>query len=441
MQTVYGGAHLFKADTAPKMGRMAFAALTEYAKDALEFAQVLDLPGTRALRLSPEEYTRAEERFLRDEASVQRSEPALWLALSVFHRVNSKLKREGVEDFRIDFEDGFGSRPDSEEDEVALAAARETARGLRDSTLPPYIGIRIKSLGDETRLRALRTLDLYLAELSSLTKGLPPNFVVTLPKITSLEQVATFARVLDTLESKLKLAKGSLKFEVMIETTQSLIDGSGRFVVPLFQGVARGRLVGAHFGVYDYTAGVEITAAHQSMDHPACDFARGLMKIGFAGQPVFLSDGATNVMPVGPHRASTAAPLTQAEENANRAAVHRAWKVNYDHVRHSLRQGFYQGWDLHPNQLPIRYAACYSFFLEGLEAATARLKSFMAKAAQATLLGEVFDDAATGQGLLNFFLRAHNCGAITQEEVLKTGLSWDDVTSRSFLKILERRRQ
>ena len=98
--------------------------------------------------------------------------------------------------------------------------------------------------------------------------------------------------------------------------------------------------------------------------------------------------------------------------------MHRAWRLHAEHVRHSLVTGFYQGWDLHPAQLPSRYAAVYAFFLEGLDAASERLTNFVQKAAQATLVGDVFDDAATGQGLLNYFLRAMNCGAITEEEAV-----------------------
>ena len=70
-----------------------------------------------------------------------------------------------------------------------------------------------------------------------------------------------------------------------------------------------------------------------------------------------------------------------------------------------------------------------------------RLRNFVQKAAQATLVGEVFDDAATGQGLLNYFLRAVNCGAITEEEALeRSGLTLEELRGRSFVKILESRR-
>jgi hypothetical protein len=209
----------------------------------------------------------------------------------------------------------------------------------------------------------------------------------------------------------------------MIETTQCLLGPDGRSMLPLLLDAAKGRLTGAHFGTYDYTAGNEITAAFQRMRHPACDLAKHMMKLAFAGTGLWLSDGATNVMPVGA-----------------RSVVHAAWRLHADDVRHSLVNGFYQGWDLHPAQLPSRYAAVYGFFLEGLPAATERLSNFVSKAAQATLVGDVFDDAATGQGLLNFFLRGLACGAITEEEALATGLTLDELRGRSFVKILRGRR-
>ena len=197
----------------------------------------------------------------------------------------------------------------------------------------------------------------------------------------------------------------------------------------------------AHFGTYDYTASLNITAAHQHMLHPACDFARHVMQVALAGTGVWISDGATNVLPIAPHRKFKRS-MTRRELAENRSAVHGAWKLHYEHVRHSLANGYYQGWDLHPAQLPTRYAALYAFFLEGLEAASVRLRAFVAKAGQATLVGDVFDDAATGQGLLNYFLRAWGCGAITEREAVeKSGLTLEELRSRSFVKILKARRE
>lgn len=225
----------------------------------------------------------------------------------------------------------------------------------------------------------------------------------------------------------------------MIETTQSVIGPDGRSSIPAFAQAAKGRCTGAHFGTYDYTASSSITAQYQSMIHPACDFAKQFMKVGLAGTGIFLSDGATNIMPVGPHRAEAGSSLSALEQEENIQAVHTAWKTAYEHIRHSLYTGFYQGWDLHPAQFPVRYAACYAFFLEGFDETAARLKNFIEKAAKATLTSNVFDDAATGQGLLNYFLRAYNCKAINEAELLKSGLTLDEIKLRSFAKIIEKR--
>ena len=51
----------------------------------------------------------------------------------------------------------------------------------------------------------------------------------------------------------------------------------------------------------------------------------------------------------------------------------------------------------------------------------------------------MFDDAATGQALVNFFSRAWSSGAITPVELQETGLSPDDLQGGSFLQILANR--
>ncbi len=401
VHTVYGGAHLFKADIASRLGSLALRALEDYAPTPADLAAAIGL---------------------RED-----------LSATIHTRVVERLRREPVEDFRADFEDGYGSRPDAEEDGHAEAAAREMATGQAAGSLPAFTGIRIKPFTEELRQRSLRTLDLFLTTLVRETGGrLPEGFVVTLPKVTIPEQVAALADLFDLLEPALGLPAGALRLEIMIETPQSILR------LPSLPVAGRGRCVAAHFGTYDYTAACNITAEHQSMTHPVCDFAKHSMQVAYAGTGLWLSDGATNVLPVPPHRG---AQLTAAQIAENRAVVHRAWRLHAEHVRHSLVGGFYQGWDLHPAQLVTRYAALYAFFLEGLDAASDRLRNFVQKAAQATLVGEVFDDAATGQGLLNYFLRAVNCGAITEEEALeRSGLTLEELRGRSFVRILERRR-
>jgi citrate lyase beta subunit len=422
VHTVYGGAHLFKSDTPQRLGALALRSLEQFAPDAPTLA--------RAVGLLPDD-ERTED------------EPAGLLARTIYERVEEKLRREPVEDFRIDFEDGYGNRPDAEEDGHAEAAAREVARALEAGTLSPFIGIRIKPFTEELRARSLRTLDIFLSTLVSESGGqVPPNFVVTLPKITVPEQTSALAHFFDLLEPQLGLAPGTLKMEMMIETTQAIISRRGAINLPLLLAAARGRCTAAHFGTYDYTAACNITAQYQHMMHPACDFAKHMMQVSFAGTGIWLSDGATNIMPVAPHRATDGSLLTPAQTDENRRTVHRAWRLHYEHVQHSLRGGFYQGWDLHPAQLPTRYAAVYTFFLESLDAASARLRNFVEKAAKATLVGDVFDDAATGQGLLNYFLRAINCGAIREDEALQlSGLTWTELRSGSFMKILKERQR
>lgn len=438
VHTVYGGAHLFKAGTAARMGAIALRHLHEYAPDFAAFARALELPDCAELPHAVKECHDLEKRAIEAPETLRREQPAAWLAYTVYRRVIDKLRREPVEDFRIDFEDGFGYREDTEEDEEAMRTAVEVAEDFATGSLPPFIGIRIKSLTDELKERAIRTLDIFLTTLLERTAGqLPDNFVITLPKITLPAQVQAAAELAVLLEQKLGLEPGKLRFELMIETPQAIIGPQGEIALPKLLAAGEGRIVAAHFGVYDYTAGCNITAAHQSIDHPACDFARHVMQVALAGTGVWLSDGATNIMPVPLYRATDArAPLSAAQSEANRRAVHEIWRLNFRHIRRSLQHGFYQGWDLHPAQLPLRYAAVYTFFLTGFDSAAQRLRHFIARAAQATLVGEVFDDAATGQALLNYFVRALNCGAITEAEAQQTGLTSAELHSRSFLKIL-----
>jgi citrate lyase beta subunit len=415
VHTVYGGAQLFRADTTRKLGELALESMHRYSGgDGVAFARSAGFLTEAQLA----------------EAAGQK------LSATIYERVLRKLEHEPIEDFRIDFEDGFGARPDREEDETAIAAARQVALGMQKGTLPPFLGIRIKSLSEEWKLRAIRTLELFIDTLLSETGALPANFVVTLPKITIAEQARTLVRMFELLERRHRLPAGSLRMEIMIEITQALLGPDGRSPLPELLAACEGRCSGAHLGTYDFTASCNITASEQRMDHPWCDLAKGMMVLAYAGTGVFLSDGSTNVLPVEQHHGET---LTPTELRENRAAVHAAWRLSQRHIRHSLVGGFYQGWDLHPAQLPVRYATCYAFFLEGFTQAADRLRNFVEKAAQATLVGDVFDDAATGQGLLNYFLRALNCGAIDSASLALTGLAKEEFALRSFAKILAAR--
>jgi len=438
VHTVYGGANLFKSDTTVKMGEVALRNLQTYAPDFVTLAKALQLYGHEHLPHSAKDIAYLENKLGKMKEAERKNETA-WLSYSVYNKIIQKLKREAVEDFRVDFEDGFGNRPDAEEDETAVNAANELAVGMKNKTISPFIGIRIKPFTEDLKARGIRTLDIFLTTLLEKTNGvLPDNFVVMLPKVTIPEQVITLVRLFEIIEKKNKLAPGTLKMETMVEATQIIMDEEGRNPLMKIIRASEGRCIAAHFGTYDYTASCGITAKYQTMSHQVCDFAHHMTKVALGSTGIFLSDGATNVMPIGPHRGEN---LTYEQLAENRESVHNAWRIGFQHTTHSLINGFYQGWDLNPAQLPMRYAATYNFFLSSYDDAVFRLKTFVERAAISTLTGDIFDDAATGQGLLNFFLKAMNCGAITEEETLATGLTLDEIHSRSFYRILQNRRK
>lgn len=436
VHTVYGGAHLFKSTTAASLAKVALNAFLEYAPNFVVLAHALELPGHETLPKAKRSVDALVKKYQQQSPKTRKAQTG-WLAYEVYQKVIAKLEREAVEDFRIDFEDGFGNRSDEEEDNVAVFTAREVAIGMENKTLPPFIGIRIKPFTEELKERSLRTLDLFLTTLLKKTKGaLPDNFIVMLPKVTIPEQIKALVRFYRIIEKRFGLPKGTLKMEIMVETTQVIMDEAGTNPLRRLIKASKGRCIATHFGTYDYTASCNITAKYQTMDHPVCDFAHHMTKVALAHTGIWLSDGATNIMPVGPHKGES---LSLKQKKENREIVHRAWKQGYDHIRHSLWNGYYQGWDLHPAQLPMRYAAVFTFFLESYDDACMRLQAFMQKAAQANLTGDIFDDAATGQGLLNYFLKALNSGAITEEEVEASGLTLEEIQTRSFVKILKMR--
>jgi citrate lyase beta subunit len=363
VHTVYVPADRMAAGLPADWGKQALAALEEHAGSAAALAAATGI----------------------DPALVDQVLPG----------VLAKLEREPVEDLRVDFEDGYGQRPPADEDAHALAAARALAGALAAPAAPPCTGLRIKCLEAPTRRRGLRTLDLFLGALLE-EAGLPEGFVVTLPKATDVRQVEAMALVCGLLEEAHGLARGRLRFEIQVETPQSILGADGTATVARMVQAAGGRCSGLHFGTYDYSAACGIAAAYQSMEHPAADHAKAVMQVAAAGTGVRLSDGSTNVLPVG-----------------DTAAVHAAWRLHARLVRRSLERGYWQGWDLHPAQLPTRYLATYAFFREGLPAAAARLWAYVGRTG-----GGVLDEPATAQALAGFVARGLDCGALTEAEVV-----------------------
>jgi citrate lyase beta subunit len=315
--------------------------------------------------------------------------PPLPFASALADRVRAKLATEPIEDLRIDFEDGYGVRADDQED----AAVKNAVAVLGDGPRPPFAGIRIKSLEAATRHRALRTLDLFL----SLHQQ---PFTITLPKVSGTDQVAAMVRLCELLERGYGPAAGRLTFEIQVELPAAVLGADGGATVARLITAAEGRCTGLHYGTYDYSAAAGVAAAYQAMDHPVADYAKAVMQAAAAGTGVRLSDGSTNILPVGTD-----------------VAVRDGWALHYRLVRRSLERGFYQGWDLHPAQLPTRFAATYAFFADGRDAAVARLRRYLDRQS-----GGILDEPATAKALAGYLLRGLDCGALddvgfTREEL------------------------
>ncbi|MBO0840179.1 MAG: aldolase [Sciscionella sp.] len=359
VHTVYVPANRYRADVCRAWGARALAVLDEHAE---LFAELVDDPGLVDL-------------------------------------VRDKLAREPIEDLRIDFEDGYGTPSNAVEDADVVTAARALASTIVDGVAPPFRGIRIKSFEAATRRRGLRTLASFVHGLVDAGAGVD-GFVITLPKVSSVDQVEAMGYACAQLERATGVDR--LRFEIQVETPQSIVGPDGTALVARMVHAAEGRCVGLHFGTYDYSAYCGIAAEYQSMTHPAAEHAKLVMQAAAAGTGVRLSDGSTNVLPVG-----------------DADAVRAGWRLHLSLVRRSLEHGFYQGWDLHPAQLPTRFAATFAFYRDGLARATARLRDYLGKTRSA-----IADEPATVRALADYVLRALHCGAVDAPWVeARTGLS------------------
>ena len=329
------------------------------------------------------------------------------LAEQVAPRVVAKLDEEPVEDLRLDFEDGYGPRPEEEEDADAVRTAQALSTAVGEGTAPPFVGIRFKCLEAATRRRGLRTLDLFLTALLE-SGGMPDGLRLTLPKVSTATQVEVLVAACAVFESRAGLPPGTLGFEIQVETPPLILGRDGRAEIAAALHAGAGRVTGLHYGTYDYSASLEVAAEQQSMAHPAADHAKQVMQVAAAGTGVQLSDGSTNVLPVG-----------------DAAAVRHAWQLHYGLVRRSLERAYYQGWDLHPGQLPTRYLATFAFYREGFDRAAARLAAYVGR-----VQGGVMDEPATARALARYLARGLSCGAVEESEVqTSTGLSGTELTA------------
>ncbi|MFG1696539.1 DUF6986 family protein [Nonomuraea sp. NPDC049309] len=347
VHTVYVPADRFSAGTVAAWGDEASSLVKAHLSGPREVAEVFGLPDAQAA--------------------------------AVHEKVLRKLATEPIEDLRIDFEDGYGVRGDAAEDEHAARAAESVAAMHASGSLPRRWGLRVKSFADGDPARSVRTLRRFLSGVTAGAGELPAGFVVTFPKVLMEAYLGQFAGVLAELEGEFG---APLAFEMQVEAPQTLAFLRGDLNESL-----GGRLSAAHFGVFDYTAAVGLPPQEQRLDHPACDHARHVMQTAFAGTGVELSDGSL-----------AAAPASERTQD-----VHALWRRHAALVRHSLRHGFYQGWDMHPSHLVSRFATVYAFHLEHYDSYRERVLAWEERRAAG---GGVMDEPATIRTLAAALRRA-----------------------------------
>jgi citrate lyase beta subunit len=390
VHVLYGGAQLFSEATFPKISRLANEAFHFAAPDAASLSALVGRNWSKE--------------FSGD----------------IFARVSAKLAREPLEDYRIDFEDGYGVRPDEEESRHAIEVATTVVKLAKSQAAPRSIGIRVKPLSTAAMRRSLTTLSVFMSQFAAVGgRGCGLKFlIITLPKVTSAEQVTTMVDILEAYEQEFGFSSGFFRLEILIESPEAFLSIDGTIPIPSFIAAARGRCQSIHFGIYDFTSSLGIGSAGQSIDHLACDFARMWMQVAAGLAPgLGLSDGIISRLPLPPKEKTT----------SSLADFQEAWRYNYTQMTRSLTLGYYQGWDLHPAQIPVRHVANHVFVLQEFAGAAARLKTFLHKASQASHVAGVFDDRASVLGLLNFFERAMVAGILTTSEISAAGVDLEAV--------------
>ncbi|EXG80205.1 DUF6986 family protein [Cryptosporangium arvum] len=319
-------------------------------------------------------------------------------------RVRVKLAAEPIEDLRVDFEDGYGYRPDADEDADAQKAGQALAALAGREGAPFTLGLRVKSMEARDRRRGVRTLDLVVGALvgarpdgPELPPVIPGEFVVTLPKVSSVAQVEAMLSVIDAIEAGNRLTAGTVRLELQIELPSAIQGPDGVATVANLVRAAGTRCAGVHYGTYDYSAALGVAAAFQTLEHPVADHAKAVMLLAAVQAGVPAVDGSTNVMPTG-----------TADE------VRAAWANHARLVRRSLERAYYQGWDMHPGHLVTRYLATYVFFRDALPAAVTRLTTYLGRSSEGS---SVVDEPATARALSAVILRGLDCGAFTDDEV------------------------
>ena len=369
VHTVYVPADRFDADTPATWGREALRLLDQFAPSSEALASAVGFTSERVAQ--------------------------------VYDRVRAKLADEPIEDLRVDFEDGYGRRAEGVEDADLARTLAAYESQLADGTRPVWWGIRFKAFEGPTRERGVRTLVQFLER--TCTGGVvPAGLTLTLPKVTSVDQIRAMARALDRIEAALGLPDHAIGFEIQVETAQAILDADGTATVARMVHASDRRATALVYGTFDYSAGLGVAAPFQALDHPVADHAKAVMQVAAAQTGVTISDGSTNVV-----------------DFSSAQSAGATWLLHTSLVTRSLKQGIYQGWDMCPGHLISRYLATYLFFREAFHPAASRLAAYVGR-----VEGGVMDEPATARMLASSLLRGVHCGAIDADEVQeRAGLS------------------
>ena len=422
VSTLYLGAQHFNASSIDQIARQAQDYLQQYAPGPLALAEALQFPEAQSWqRQSARQRAELNQHLVSDDCDPLPEGSDLWLLQRIYRQTELRLSNQPLADLRIDFEDGLGPLTDSAEDAYARQCAQYLAQSSASKYFPPYCGIRIRAFDSHKNAeRGLRTLDIFCSELLRANAGkLPPGFAITLPKVEQANQLSLLVQSLDEFERQHQLDSASIALEIMLESSLGLVNEQGAITGKSLLAAGGERLRGVHLGIYDYGASARLAAPSQRLDSRTCEWARNIIKLAFDPSAVTISDGSTNILP---EPVYSSGELNSYQHNINALAVHQAWRQSYAHISAALDNGIYQGWELHPGQLPVRYAANARYFLARLPEYRQRLSLLRQSASQLASSGGTFDEPATARGLRHYYQLAYAAGSIDKSDLQEVGL-------------------
>ena len=243
----------------------------------------------------------------------------------------AKLAAEPIEDLRLDFEDGYGPRPDDEED----ARRRGDGEPLADAAPPgprrrcrPAVQV-LRGADPPPRATHPRPVPRHPARRPA---ACPTGWSSRCPRSARSSQVAGHGRRSAGGSRRRRTPRRSLRFEIQVETPQLIIGADG--TRPVAAADPR-RWRAGHRPALRHLRLQRLAAASprptRPCDHPAADFAK---QVDAGGRRR--------------HRGAPVRRLHQRAAGRRPAQVHAAWRLHAGLVRRALERGFYQGWDLHP---------------------------------------------------------------------------------------------